>query len=736
MIKECPLTKPKGPEHQHHKRSSFGHWCLVILWSLVIRNWSFAAVILWSLVIGHWSFSAETSYPMLMSIAPVAVQVGRTSECEVTARYSLAGAYQVLVTGTGVTGEVASAAVKEKERRPGRRPQLNKIKVQFKVALDAPLGVRDVRIATPQGVSTLGQLVVVRDPVIRESKPNDTLQSAEAVTFPATICGAIERPEDVDFFKFHVAAGTALTFHVRCQRLQNKIHDLQEHADPILTLRNSSGSVLAANDNYFFGDPLLHYQFQKDGDYNLEIRDARYSGNPYWQYSIEVSDRPFVTNVYPSRVSPGVPTHLHLVGYNLPADMSAVLTLPSNAPEGLGWASVQCSDGQMIHPVPVIVSRLPEVLEHPGDNNTPERAQTITVPAGISGRIECPGDVDCYAFEAKAGERFTFEVAAREHQSALDSYLRILDDKGRVLAENDDSRDRFIHSDSLIENWSAPAKGRYVVEIRDLHLRGGPAFVYFLKVTHSLPFFRLETDTDKTLLAPGIASVIFARAVRKNGFDGEVQLSVEGLPPGVSANCGRILANGTDGCIILHTAPDAKQAAANIRILGSGSYREKSGKEVALSAVARPLQEIYMPGGGRYHYPAEMHTVSVGDPLDLKSVTISPTSVSIKPGESKKIDVTLERKEGFNQTVTLDVVYQHLGSIFGNSLPPGVKVDERASQTLLTGSNSKGSIVLKAAPDTKPVQNQQVPVMAHVSINFVVKMTYCAEPLLVTVPAK
>src|SRR5262249_4799703 len=156
-------------------------------------------------------------------------------------------------------------------------------------------------------------------------------------------------------------------------------------------------------------------------------------------------------------------------------------------------------------------------------------------------------------------------------------------------------------------NWSAPAKGRYIVEIRDLHLRGGPTFVYFLKVTHSPPYFTLETDTDKTILAPGTASVIFARAARKNGFAGPIQLSVEGLPPGVSARCGRILENGTDGCIILRAAADAKQAAANIRVTGSATQRDKDGKENALSAEARPLQEIYMPGGGRYHYPAQMH---------------------------------------------------------------------------------------------------------------------------------
>jgi hypothetical protein len=33
----------------------------------------------------------------------------------------------------------------------------------------------------------------------------------------------------------------------------------------------------------------------------------------------------------------------------------------------------------------------------------------------------------------------------------------------------------------------------------------------------------------------------------------------------------------------------------------------------------------------------------------------------------------------------------------------------------------------KPPPDAKPVQDQLVPVMAHVSINFVMKFTYCAE---------
>jgi hypothetical protein len=679
---------------------------------------------------------ADTFYPMLMGIHPVAVQAGATTECEASARYNLHGAYQVFVTGTGVTTEV------DPPKPATPKPVVQKLKVRFKVAADALLGPREVRIATPQGVSTVGQVVVVRDPIVREAEPNDTLATAQAITLPATICGSIGRLEDVDYYKFKVAAGTSLTFHVQCQRLQNKIHDLQEHADPILTLRNAGGTVLAVNDNYFYGDSLLNYRFATAGEYFLEIRDTRYSGHPDWYYAIEINDRPFVTNVHPIAVTAGVATRLQLIGFTLPADPHTTLTLPAETPDGLHWIMLPLGNGQLSNAAPVIVSRLPQVLEADGDNNTAGKAQAVPVPAGISGRIETPGDVDCYSFEAKAGERFCFEVVARDHQSALDSIIRVCNDKGDRLIENDDYFDRLVHADSRIENWAAPANGRFVVEIRDLHQRGGPNFVYFLKITRSQPHFELDIDTDKTLLAPGTAAPIYVRVRRKNGFTGEVQLAIDGLPPGVSATCGRaltetitgmVVSNGLDGCIVLRAAPDAKMTAANIRITGTATHQEGTAAPVTLTAVARPMQEVYFPGGGRSNYYVETHAVSIGEPLDLKSVQLSTTAVTLKPGESQKIDVTIDRAAGFKSNVTLDVVYQHLGTLFGNSLPPGVTMDEKASQTLLAGDQVKGTIVLKAAPDAKPVEKQQIAIMAHVSINFVMKFTYCGEPVLITV---
>src|SRR5262245_24435442 len=106
---------------------------------------------------------ADTFYPMIMAVRPVAVQAGKTSECQFTSAHNMHGAGKVFVTGSGVVGEVDPPAA----LKPGQaRPQVTNLKVRFKVEPDALPGMRDVRLITPQGASTLGQIVVVRDAII------------------------------------------------------------------------------------------------------------------------------------------------------------------------------------------------------------------------------------------------------------------------------------------------------------------------------------------------------------------------------------------------------------------------------------------------------------------------------------------------------------------------------------------------------------------------------------------
>ena len=697
-----------------------------------------ASLVIASTSAGVASAQTNNSYPMLMSVKPAAAVVGQTTEHEISARYNLYGTSQIVVSGEGVTGAVVPLDEKQleaekKAKEAGKKPDFPKIRIKFTVAADAIPGVRDFRLITPQGASTVGQLVVARDSVVIEAADNDTAPKAQVIGTPATVCGAIEKAEDLDYYKFTADAGQSLVFHVRSQRLLNRLHDMQTRVDPLITLKTAAGSTITTSDNYYAGDPLLAHTFEQAGEYLLEVRDVRYQGNADWTYSIEINGRPFVTQAHPLAVRPGVETRLSLVGFNMPADASTSVTLPTETPPGLRWISPTIGSSSA-NEFGVFVTSEPIVEELPAENNIAAAAQPVSLPATIAGRIESLADQDCFAFTAKAGDKFTFEVFARRAWSGLDPFLRILNEQGAPISEADDlSEHRVQSADSILENWTAPADGKFIIEIRDLHLRGGAQFPYAIQVTRSQPHFLLEADTDKTLLAPGVNSVFYVRALRKNGFAGDVALTVEGLPAGVTAVCGKIPANGIDACVVLETARDAPPGAANIRIRGTATHPVPNGEPLQLSAIAQPLQEYYSPGGGRGNYPVDMHTVSVADAMDIRAVHVSSTGMQLAPGGSQRIDVTIERAPGYKGNVTLDVLYQHLEQPYGNSLPKGVTLDGVNSKTLLTGDETQGFITLKAAPDAPPVEKQLIPVMAHVSINFVMKLTFVSEPVFVSV---
>lgn len=670
---------------------------------------------------------AQQSYPMLMSLDPVAAQIGTTSDHTLKSRYTMEGAYEVLISGDGVTGKAVLPETKEGEKKPA---SLQSLKLQITVADDATPGIRDFRIATPTGISTTGQLVIVRDPVTVETGDNNTLENANDVSLPAAICGRIEKAEDVDVFKIHADAGDEICFHVRCMRLQDRIHDLQQHADPMLSIRNSSGSTIAAADNVFAADPFLTHRFEETGDYFLEVRDVRYQGNQYWNYCIEANKRPFIQTIFPIAIQSDQAS-VEIVGRGLKDLSRGKVSRPHPMADRVQKAFVLV--GSQSVPIDVFSLSAPQPVEDSGENDAIDTAQTISIPGGINGRMEKEGDLDLFRFEANKGKRYTFEVFARRAGSSLDSHLRILNEKGSQLAISDDTRiGKRNFADSRVENWLVPDDGTYFAEIRDVHLRGGPSYVYYLNVSPSDPHFQLYADTDKTPLTPGMSGVVYVRAEKKNGFDSPIQLHVEGLPEGVTATCGQILPKRQDGCVVLTASKDAKLSASPIRIFGtSGSGDDSNGGELAADATI--YQETYQPGGGRGHWPVVSHVVSVGEPGDILKITLSTKELALKQGQSASIDIDIERAEGFDKNVTLEVIYKHLSSIYGDPLPQGVTIDKASSKVLLTAGATKGKLTFKAAADAQLVDQQIITVMANVSINFVMKATYASDPIRLTV---
>src|SRR5260221_643403 len=170
----------------------------------------------------------------------------------------------------------------------------------------------------------------------------------------------------------------------------------------------------------------------------------------------------------------------------------------------------------------------------------------------------------------------------------------------------------------------------------------------------------------------------------------------------------------TQGAIVVTASATAVPAAEFVQLVATARVKAPDGKEETLTRSVMPNQEIYSPGGGRARFDVNLQAVAVTGPSDILKVDVSTTRVVLAPGQEVKIDVTLQRRAGFDKGVSLDVLLQHLGTVFGNPLPTGVTLDAGKSKTLL-GGGSQGHIVLKAAANAEPIEDVPIAVLANVS---------------------
>lgn len=686
-----------------------------------------------ALVLSSELARAQTSYPMLTRVTPTAVRRGETIELTIVGGGRFDGAWQLLCEEPGLTGKVldtpAPRPTDSKSMSRGGR-QTGTVKAALTVAPDAPLGPREIRVATPQGISSVGLVVVVDDPVIPEANDvaNDRPETAQSLELPAVVSGLIGKTEDVDWYTFQAAAGQTLTFSVWANRLENKIHDLQTHFDPILAIHDAQGRELAVDDNHDFADPLLSYEFKEAGTYRIQIRDTTYTGNANWTYVLHATGGPVATSVFPLAVNPGTKSVFEARGVNLGGSKSTStlpLEVPASLSTGVHLLALPTEKGATL-PVPLLATALP-LAQETGDAATEvENGQTVNFPVALSGRLLEPNDIDTYRFEAKKGQIYAFEAVARRAGTATDPVLRIVDLKNATLVEADDSPGT---KDPRLE-WTAPADGSFAVQVFDLHSRGGEGFGYVLLAEAAEPDFTLSCDPDKLNLGPGARVPLFVQVVRRAGFKGPVTVDWAGLPKGVTASPLTIPASMTQGVSVVAAAPDAQPAAALLKLTGQAEIEGKTLHETAV-----PKQEIYLPGGGRGLYPVQTLALAVTAESDI-TVEATPKEITLAPGKTATIDVTVTRHQGYNKGVNLAILLSHLGGTFANPLPPGVVLKEAGSKTLLGPTETKGKIILEAKPDAAPCDKTPITVMGHVSINFVVKTAYSSAPILLTIPSK
>lgn len=675
---------------------------------------------------GAGSLFAQTPNPEFTHSLPMVVQRGTTTDVTVftypNQKKGFDGTFAVLFQGDGLKAEIIPRGEKE---------SVDQLKLKVAVEPTASLGAREFRIAAASGASTCGQLLIVEGPVVVEqTEPHADREKAQAIQVGQTVSGMLTAKEQVDVYKVTATAGQSVTFAMHCFRFFYKRHNQFDQLDPILVISDSTGRELASNDDFHFADSLVNYKFEQAGDYFVTVRDVDFNGTASFTYVLATTDKPFVTAAFPLAVSPGGPNAFQVAGFNLSSPEAVLMPNSMPNPLPLGRHSVQLSVGGIgTNPVVLEVSDLP-LSTDTEPNDKPEQAQAVSIGTGINGRMDQPNDIDNYSLTLKAGQAVRCEVRARRNGSSLDSTIRVLNAQGGVLAANDD-----IHpstKDSLL-TFAAPADGNYTLQIRDLLYRGGPGFGYYLTVKPEVPDFTVQCDEDRAGLGPGTNMPWYVKVAKAGGFNAPVEFRVEGLPAGVTVSPLTIPAHAADGVLILQAAADAKPIASFVKVFAKATVLGPDGQPRAIEKLVEPLTEMEMPGGGRMIWPVETHVVSVCSNFDIAAVRVSPTEITLKPGEKVTIEVEVQRRDTFKDRLTLDVMLQHLGQVFGTPFPPGVKFVEAGSKTSLDPTETKGRVVIEAAPDAKPFDRVPLSINANISISFTQKRPYASPPIWLTV---
>ncbi|MGE0756405.1 MAG: PPC domain-containing protein, partial [Pirellulaceae bacterium] len=256
---------------------------------------------------------------------------------------------------------------------------------------------------------------------------------------------------------------------------------------------------------------------------------------------------PVLNSIFPAGGSPGTRLTIRVDGSQL-EDLRALwcsdprwqsgsvqdgrgeITIPADAEPGVYDVRVVGKFG-ISGPRAFLVTRGPDQVDtEPNDDR--EQAQFLGTEAAVNGRFDKPGDVDCFAFSARARERLHIELWSNRLDAPTHGVLEVFDASLRRLAVN--------RGDAGIDpgiDFVAPSDGRYIVRLFDQTYAGGNDYVYRLLVG-TRPHVAYVMPTVAQVGQPLQATVVGLNLTRGDGRADADQVS-EGRPPASRSVVGR-----------------------------------------------------------------------------------------------------------------------------------------------------------------------------------------------------
>jgi len=638
----------------------------------------------------------------------------------------------------------------------GPLPPRNQVTVEVEVSPEAEIGPVSFRLLTPLGTSPEGRfLIEPYYGEAPDQEPNDTPETAFDTFLPAILAGTISKPGDVDYFKIHVNAGQQISFENGAMLIGSALQPVVVILDSDLNVVREfganggteqlmfahrfekAGTYYVRVTDYQHGGSARHFYRIIAGEFplvetayplglrkgtNAEIRLRGYNvahsvkldGKPSTESEDTLALRPehafnqvrVAIGSEPEIESQGgaVPVPVTINGriaaaaaenrYRFHAKKGEELILEVNA-RRLGsdldsFLEVLDAKGAPVERalVRLVWGTSTTLRDHDSFGggirlaawNNLHAGDYVMMGAEILRLKELPLSPDSDTVFESFGQRLTyFDTTAEAHAIDTPVYKVEIHAPGAKLSpnglpvahlyyRNDDGGPGY-GKDSVV-HFTAPADGEYVASIRDVQGLGGENYGYRLTVRHPRPDFRLSVSPRNPNVPVGGSIPLTVTAFRMDGFDGPIAVSLRDLPPGLDATNGTIGAGQVSSTIVLSADADTKlSGAAPLKAVGEAS---------GLEHAANPEDHLKL--------------IALMPRADV-AVTSETKEVTIEPGGTAQITVSIARQPGFRGRVPIEV----------RNLPPRVRVlDVGLNGVLITEDETRRSFTLEALPTAEP----------------------------------
>lgn len=547
--------------------------------------------------------------PRLLTIMPMGGQAGQNVEVAITGD-NIEDVTELAFSTPKITAKPVAGATK---------------KFSVSIAADAPAGVYDARVMSRLGVSSVRAFSVGKLPEVVRAKANNTLETAQPLAV-GSICNATMTKRAVDFYSFQGVKGQPVAIDCAAVGIDSRL-------TPVLILADAKGADLKVNRT----GGMIDFTPPADGIYIIKVSDLTYQGGERHFYRLSLQKSPAE-----------------------PQPQTQMVSAMSWPPAGLSATAA----AKEIEP-----------------NN--KDAQKITLPADISGAFFPAADVDTYEFAVKKGETWWVEVASERLGRNTDPFVlvqQVKDGKFTDVAElydiappmkvtsngySYDGPPYDAGSPDVLGKFEAKEDGTYRLHVRDLFggTRSDPHNVYRLLVRQAAPDFSLAAwavhmtlrNGDRASLSKpmalrqGDARAFEVVVQRRDGFDGEIEISMENLPPGVSATGLRIGKGKTCGHLILTADEKAPRGFSLAKITGKAFI---GGKEIVRPVRLASMEWPVKDAKGEIPAPRLVADIPVSvtdsEQAPLTIATAENKVFEAKAGETLKIPLKLTWRNEFN----------------------------------------------------------------------------------------